>query len=212
MTHCDEGDIIEKKEAVMEQIIFHDFVLLNTVVDFCKCKLLDVIMPLITVLADHGIVPIIIGLILLLIPKTRRIGLSMAFSFIYGGVFGNLILKNLVARPRPYSEIYPLQLRMFSESELLIEGLSDFSFPSGHTLIAFELAFVLVLMLRGRKEAISVFALIMASLIGFSRVYLYVHFPLDVLTGALLGCVFAILGVNTVKLIYKLINPKSHQT
>jgi undecaprenyl-diphosphatase len=67
-------------------------------------------------------------------------------------------------------------------------------------------------MLRGRKEAISVFALIMASLIGFSRVYLYVHFPLDVLTGALLGCVFAILGVNTVKLIYKLIKPKSHQT
>jgi undecaprenyl-diphosphatase len=136
----------------------------------------------------------------------------MAFSFIYGGVFGNLILKNLVARPRPYSEIYPLQLRMFSESELLIEGLSDFSFPSGHTLIAFELAFVLVIMLRGIKEAISVFALIMASLIGFSRVYLYVHFPLDVLTGALLGCVFAILGVNTVKLIYKLIKPKSHQT
>ena len=62
------------------------------------------------------------------------------------------------------------------------------------------------------SRGLKIFALIMAALIGFSRVYLYVHFPLDVLTGALLGCVFAILGVNTVKLIYKLIKPKSHKT
>lgn len=190
----------------METIIYHDFALLNTVVDFCKCKLLDFLMPLITVLADHGIVPIIIALILLLLPKTRKIGLSLAFAFSYGGIFGNLIMKNLVARPRPYSEIYAY--RLFSENELLIDGLSDFSFPSGHTMIAFELAVVLLLMLKGKREGVAVFALIMASLIGFSRVYLYVHFPLDVIAGAMFGCVFALLGYKTVDLIYKLVGKR----
>ena len=191
----------------METILQYDFFYLNTIVEFCKCKLLDVLMPLITVLADHGIVPILIALVLLLLPKTRKIGLSMAFAFSYGGIFGNLILKNLVARPRPYSDIYPL--RIISEPDLLIDALSDFSFPSGHTMIAFELAFVLLLMLKGKRSGIAVFSLIMASLIGFSRLYLYVHFPLDVLTGGLLGCIFAMLGVKTVQVIYKLMKKKT---
>lgn len=179
-----------------------DFKILNLIIDTFKCGFLDFLMPIVTVLGDHGIIPICIGVILLIIPKTRKIGLSMAFAFIYGGLFGNLILKNVVARLRPYDPSYVDSL--FKEGELLISGLSDFSFPSGHTLILFELAVVLLICLKGKKSLIAFFSLFFAFLVAFSRLYLYVHFPSDVLVGMILGTLFGILGVKTSSYIMKL--------
>ena len=184
-----------------------DFKILNGIVNTFKCGLLDILMPIITVFGDHGIFPICLALLLLIIPKSRRIGLSMAFAFIYGGVFGNLILKNAVARLRPYDTSYADSL--FNEGELLISGLSDFSFPSGHTLILFELAVVLLICLKGKKRIIALFCLLFALLVAFSRLYLYVHFPSDVLVGAILGTIFGILGVKTANYVFKRINNQS---
>ena len=172
-----------------------DFSVLNSVQDFFRCTFLDYIMPIITVLGDHGIIPILIALALLIVKKTRKIGLSMAFSFIYGGLFGNLILKNLFARLRPYEAVYTESI--LHESDLLISGLSDYSFPSGHTLILFELAVVLLILLKRKGKIISISSLVIAFLVAFSRLYLYVHFPSDVFAGMILGTLFGFMGVAT---------------
>ena len=180
-----------------------DFYVLNSIIKYLKCSFLDAVMPLITALGDHGIFPISVAVILLIIAKTRRIGLSMAFSFIYGGVIGNLFLKNLIGRSRPYDASYAESI--IEEGELLISGLSDFSFPSGHTLIIFEFAVVLLICLKGKYKPISIIAVITAFLVAFSRLYLYVHFPSDVFAGMILGTLFGILGVKTANALITLI-------
>ena len=184
-----------------------DFNILNSIVKGFKCEFLDYLMPFITVFGDHGIFPISVAVLLLIIPKTRNIGLSMAFAFIYGGFFGNIVLKNAVGRLRPYDAYYVESL--FNEGDLLIGGLSDFSFPSGHTLIMFELAVVLLICLKGRKKLIAYFSLLFAFLVAFSRLYLYVHFPSDVLVGAILGTIFGIMGTKTAELLIRKLHKRN---
>lgn len=119
----------------------------------------------------------ILGSILLLAPKkTRKIGV-MALAALAGSVLiDNVILKNVVARTRPYEVIGGLTS--------LIGIQKDFSFPSGHTGSSFAVA---VVMFRGLPKKFGVPALILAFLIGFSRLYVGVHYPSDVLGGALIG-------------------------
>lgn len=179
-----------------------EFSILDFIQDVFSCDFLDVFMSNITKLADHGIVPILLAVILLIITKTRRIGLSMGISFICGGVIGNLILKNVVQRMRPY--------QLNEAFQLIIPPLSDYSFPSGHTLIAFETAVVLMIMLKGRTKPIAFFSLALAFIIAFSRLYLYVHFPSDVLIGMILGTFFAFVGVKTSDYIYKVFDRKKN--
>lgn len=190
----------------MEIITKLDFRILNLIQAYFKCEFLDHLMPAITVFGDHGIIPIIIAIVLLLIPHTRKIGASMGFAFAYGGIIGNLILKNIIGRQRPYSSVYALSI--LKECELLIDGLSDFSFPSGHSLIAFEFAIVLIFMLKGKLKPISIISLILAFTVAFSRLYLYVHFPTDVIVGAALGTLFGYLGVITADAVFMIINKK----
>ena len=106
----------------------------------------------------------------------------MALALVLGLLIGNLTLKPLIARIRPY-DANP-------DVTLLIDRLSDYSFPSGHTLASFEAAAVLLLQYRAK----AIPALVLALLIAFSRLYLYVHYPTDVLAGALLGVAFAFLA------------------
>lgn len=90
-------------------------------------------------------------------------------------VIGNLILKNLVARSRPF---------FFNTAvDLLISVPTDYSFPSGHTMSSFTAAVILY----HADKRLGIPALILAFLIAFSRLYLYVHFPSDVIAGALIG-------------------------
>ena len=114
-------------------------------------------------------------------------------ALILGLIFGNGILKNLFQRVRPYD------LEEALVQTPLIEKPSDWSFPSGHTLASFEAA--TVLMIRDKRFGIP--ALVLAFLIAFSRLYLYVHFPSDVLAGVLLGVLFGCLGVWIVNAIWK---------
>ncbi len=177
----------------MDPITKIDFQILDFIQENIKCEFLDTVLPIITKLADHGLVPIIAAVVLLMLTKTRKIGLSMGIAFICGGVIGNLILKNVFARIRPY-DIKPV--------EMLVERLSDYSFPSGHTLIAFETAVVLLMLLKGRKKPIAIGITILAAIIAFSRLYLYVHYPTDVLAGIILGTVFGIVGAKLGEYIF----------
>ena len=137
---------------------------------------LDTFMTSITKLGDAGIVWIILTVILLLIPKTRKAGGYMAVALIADLIICNVILKPIVARPRPYSINKTVQL--------LVTPLKDYSFPSGHTAASF--ASVSALYFAGRKR-MAAGALIVSVLIAFSRMYLYVHYPTDVLGGLIIG-------------------------
>ena len=148
-----------------------------------RCAFLDAVMPFISKLGDGGA----IWIALMLFRKTRRTGYMLALSLVLGLLIGNLTLKPLIARVRPY-DANP-------DFVLLIDRLSDYSFPSGHTLASFEAAAVLLMQYRAK----AVPALVLALLIAFSRLYLYVHYPSDVLAGALLGVAFACIARAAVK-------------
>ena len=118
-------------------------------------------------------------------PKTP--GLGMAIAMMIGLIVCNVTLKPLVARIRPYD----LQLEHFGITiQLLGERMHDFSFPSGHTIASFEAATVL---LKNSKK-MGIPAMILAVLIAFSRLYLYVHYPTDVIASVILGTLFALIG------------------
>ena len=162
-----------------------------SILDFIKetftCKALDVFMPFITKFGDHGIFWIALSVFFIIFKKTRKMGLTMGIALLLGFLTGNVFLKNVVARIRPYD---------LNESvTLLVSRLSDYSFPSGHTLASFEAATAMTLY----NKRIGIPALVLATLIALSRLYLYVHYPTDVLAGAALGITFAFLAFFIVK-------------
>ena len=146
---------------------------------------MDKFMPFITVFGDAGIFWMVISALFVIFPKTRKTGLGMAFAMMIGLVVCNITLKPLIARIRPYD----LQAELGVTIRLLCDAQHDFSFPSGHTIASFEAA---VVMLKNRKLGIP--AMILAVLISFSRLYLYVHYPTDVIASVILGTVFALIG------------------
>lgn len=152
-----------------------------------QCGFLDVFMPFITLFGEAGIFWIACAVLLLITKKYRKIGLGMGFALIFGVIVCNMTIKPLVMRPRPYD----FQAEQFGVTiKLLVDGLHDYSFPSGHTIASFEAA--TVLMLNNKKLGIP--ALILACLIALSRLYLYVHYPTDVLVALVLGVAFGFLG------------------
>lgn len=148
---------------------------------------LDKIMVFITRLGDAGIIWIVLSIVLLLIPKTRKSGAVMVAALVVDVVLCNIVLKNLVARTRPYD--------VNTGVHLLVEKLHDYSFPSGHTAASF--ASVTALYLAGEKKLWK-FALVLACLIAISRLYLCVHYPTDVLGGILFGVISGYLGYRKV--------------
>ncbi len=135
----------------------------------------DFFMPLISSLGNRGFIWIALDIVLLIFPKTRRIGIAVAFALILELILCNGVLKPLFERTRPFD--------INTDIDLLISPPSDFSFPSGHTASGFAAASALCF----AKSRLRFPALILAALIAFSRLYLYVHFPSDVLAGILLG-------------------------
>lgn len=140
---------------------------------------LDEVMTGITFLGNGGWFWIVLALILLCFKKTRPVGITMSCSIVVGFLIGNVALKNLFARQRP--------CWIDQGVALLIASPSDFSFPSGHSMVSFEGAVSIWLYNRKWGSA----ALVLAVLIAFSRLYLFVHFPTDVLVGSILGALIA---------------------
>lgn len=149
---------------------------------------LDMAMTFITRLGDAGAVWIVLAVILLLIPKTRKSGAILAAALCVNAVLCNGILKNLFGRIRPCD--------VNTSIRLLITRPADFSFPSGHTAASF--AAVAALMMAGEGKLWKP-ALAIAILIAFSRMYLYVHYPTDILGGVIVGSAAGYIGYLAVK-------------
>ncbi len=154
--------------------------------------LLDRILAFITSLGNAGIIWIVLAVVLLILPKTRKTGIIVAAALLMDLILCNLILKNLVARVRPYD--------VNTAIAILIKKPLDFSFPSGHTAASF--AAMTALFLAKMKKA-WIAALVLAVLIAFSRLYFYVHYPTDVLGGAVVGILSGIIGYAIVEKIDK---------
>ena len=150
-----------------------------------RCGFLDWFMPLITKLGDGGVFWIIVTLLGFIPKRTRKYAHVAAIGLILCLVCGNVLLKPLVARIRPYDANTAMQ------GKLLVKALSDYSFPSGHTQASFAVACSICYW--SRKWGVP--ALILATLIALSRLYLYVHYPTDVLAGLCFGVVFSLIGL-----------------
>lgn len=172
-----------------------DLPILDWIAENLWNPVLDAVMPVVTKLGDAGIFWIACAVVMLIIPKTRKTGLAMGLALIMGLLLCNVTLKPLVARIRPYD----FQLQEFQKIiPLLIEAEHDFSFPSGHTIASFEASVALLL---GNKK-LGIPAVILASVIAFSRLYLYVHYPTDVLASVILGIGLAFLATFLVNKAY----------
>ena len=173
-----------------------DLPILDWIQETMQCTFLDKTMPIVTLFGDGGVFWIGIAVLLLFFAKYRKTGFSMGMALVLGLVVCNITLKPLVARIRPYD----FQLQEFGrEISLLISAQHDFSFPSGHTIASFEACTVLLL----HDKRMGIPATVLAILIAFSRLYLYVHYPTDVLVSLVLGIAFGLLGSFLVNLIYK---------
>lgn len=146
-----------------------------------RTPFLDVVMKYVTLLGEHGIAAIMLGIILIIFAKTRKTGFEVLLSIALAYIVANLIIKNAVGRVRPYDAytyLMPLVKKPF-----------DWSFPSGHSVNVFAAATAVFL----NHKKIGVFALVLAALVAFSRLYVGVHYPTDVLVGAVIGIGFALL-------------------
>ncbi len=156
-----------------------------------RTEWLDLVVPIISSFGDKGIGWILLAIILCCLPNYRKAGLTMGLALILCLLIGNLTLKPLIARPRPYS--------FFPEMTLLVAPLADFSFPSGHTFASFAAATALYL----HNKTLGKAAYILATVIAFTRLYLYVHFLSDVLAGMLLGIFSGWMAYQIVQIIVR---------
>lgn len=145
------------------------------------------IMIFCTRIVEHGEIWILAAVIMLITKKYRKVGVMVLIALVLTFVSGELLIKNLVCRPRPFLANPDVQL--------LISPPRGYSFPSSHSAVSFASATVIFCF--NKKFGTGAYAL--AVLIAFSRMYLYVHYPTDVLCGAILGVAWALIVV----LLYK---------
>lgn len=151
---------------------------------------LDGFWVFITHLGDGGYLWIAIGVALLLFKKTRAVGISVLLALLINLFITNISLKNIIARPRPF-HVNP-------ELMTLIKHPSSFSFPSGHTSGSFTAALVLFHLM---PKKIGVPAVVLATMIGFSRMYVGVHYPTDVLGGIVVGIIASTVAILVVRFV-----------
>ena len=176
---------------------------LNWIREHIANPVLDVFFSLVTHLGDGGIFWIICAVVMLFFQKTRKTGIMMGASLALGLILGNGLLKNLFGRVRPF-DLDGAYGSMMTVDDLLVSKPGDKSFPSGHTLACFECAFVLLY----RDKRFGIPALAIAVAVGFSRLYLYLHYPTDIFGGILLGLFNAVLAVIIVNAVFKAIEKK----
>lgn len=157
------------------QLTSFDFSILDFIQHYLKSNLADTFFSFITALGNKSIFWIIFTLFLILIPSCRKTGVTAMISLLLEVLCCNIILKPLIARTRPYEINEMIQL--------LIRQPTDFSFPSGHTAAAFAITSALYFC----RSKLWIPSGILAFFIAFSRLYFYVHYPSDVLAGAIIG-------------------------
>lgn len=188
--------------------------------------ILNTIMVVITTLGDEGIFFIAMGLVLMCFKKHRKAGMAVLVALLVMEVGNNLVLKELIARPRPFfifnPDAIPLDHKNYAEifekvtasverlPELaarwvdtyrfpnLVHAPSSWSFPSGHTSSAFAAAFAVL----WYNRKIGIPTVIFAALMGFSRIYVQVHYCTDVIAGTLVAVVYALIAVLIMKYLF----------
>ena len=163
-----------------------------------RCGLLDPFMKAYTQLGNTGMLFIALGLILLLFRSTRKAGFSALCAMLIGLVVVNFTIKPLAARERPW-----LAIENFVN---LVPEKDPNSFPSGHTNAAF--AFALAVCRSAPKRWMKIAAVCAAAVMGLSRLYVGVHFPTDVLAGALIGSLCGLAGAWVAKTVGERLGPR----
>lgn len=130
-----------------------------------------------------GVVWIVWALVLFCVPKTRKAGVILSFALLADLILCNGLLKPLVGRIRPYD--------VNDTIALIVAKEKDFSFPSGHTAICFAGTTAIYL---AKQIKMGHIALGIAILVAISRMYLYMHYPTDVLGGMVVGVIAGFLG------------------
>lgn len=188
---------------MIEAFLNMDSMILLWIQEHMRLEGLNPVVVFITSLGNCGTIWILTSLVLLIPKKTRNVGIICLFSLAISFIVNNLILKNLVGRIRPYdciSNILPL-----------IKHPVDLSFPSGHAAASFAAAWVIW---RKLSKKIGVPALVLAILIAFSRLYIGVHYPSDVIAGVISGIAISYLAefiVNSL-FFYRGVNKKAGET
>lgn len=176
--------------AFLEAVTAWDASVITAIYENVHSAFLTMFFRIVTLLGEGGIFWIAVAVILLFFKKTRRSGICIGASLLIGVIVGNGIIKNVVARPRPYDAIEGI--------ESVVSHLSDYSFPSGHSLCCFEAATALAM----NRTRWAIPAYVGAVLVAVSRLFLFVHYPTDVICGALLGVLFGVLGSLAAGAIY----------
>lgn len=166
---------------MIETITQIDFSVLDFIQENLKCGFMDWLMVLLSRLGEGGIIWFAIAIPMLFFKKSRTCGVVMILSMGVTLLLGEFVLKNLVGRVRPCN--------VNTQIEMLINRPSSYSFPSGHTSSSFASATTIF---QWNKKA-GILALVLAFLVAFSRLYNYVHFPTDVIAGAVFGILASIL-------------------
>lgn len=182
------------------------FLWVEKIFDYGISAILTPILVFLTNIGEDGIVWVVLALILMCFKKTRKIGFTMAAAGALVVVCNNLLMKSCFDRVRPFNlEIW----RDWFVYPEFVSRPDSFSFPSGHASSSFAAATALTC---SKKARYIVPAFIMAALISFSRVYLHVHYPTDILFGALFGVLYGIIAIVVCKYIIQFVNEKTKLT
>ena len=172
------------------------------VFDYSISSVITPVLVFLTNLGDSGILWIALGLILLIFRKTRKAGITVLCALVVMMVCNNFVLKNLFARTRPFNLDVWRDWFVYPE---LVKRPSSYSFPSGHSSSGFAAATALCV---SKKARFIVPGFLLASLIAFSRIYVHVHYPTDVIFGALFGALYGLIAILLCKWILNLLNNK----
>ena len=169
-------------DILLDIIHTFDYDILLQIFDHWRGGVSDTVWTLVTCLGNYGALWIALAVVLLCFRKTRRAGGAMLLALLLGLLLGNVLIKEWVMRPRPFVT-HPDLIPLFDPGD-------QWSFPSAHTLSSFAAATALCF--YHRKSGLLAFVPALA--IAFSRLYACVHYPTDVLAGALLGVLCGLLA------------------
>ena len=169
--------------------------------------ILGPIMEILAFIGDNGYFSFAFAFVLLLFPKTRKCGACMILAVGVGALFTNIAIKNIVARPRPYASEVEAFKEWWTFAGAHLE--SEFSFPSGHTTAAVASRLAICLCFFKKYKWIVAPTAFYAVIMGFSRNYLVVHYPSDVLAAFIVGSVAAVIAFFLTRLIWSVLEKHS---